>query len=143
MKTQKQSNQGSGGLVKLLPRFFLLTIIREGYLFIANLYGLVFHPSRTFAKIVSDRSQLGIFTTAWAGTWFVLLGIVITYLFLIEWSPFGGRLFGVGLLALILGMVLLLVLSGYIAYWIFFWCKRKVAIKDNDFVKLPKWKQRN
>lgn len=92
----------------------------------ANTYGFLFHPYLTIKRISSDRSQISIFTTLWLVSWLMFLAFGIGYLFINDWSPFGGRLFWWGVVVLVVVAIVLLVLTGYLAYWIIFWWRRKL-----------------
>ena len=78
MRVQKQLNQDSGEPAKPLRKLLLLTLLKEGYLFLRNYYGLLFHPSRTITKIRQkpDWSQtiliFGLPIYFWVGTIFFL-----------------------------------------------------------------------
>ena len=88
MKRLKLSNQGFFGRGGLLPRLLLLTSLKEGWLFLANAYGLFFHPRRSLKKITDDRSQLTIFVSVpVVGLSLLALLLVIIYLAMVKFSP--------------------------------------------------------
>lgn len=88
MKPLKQSNQGFFGRGGLLPRLLLLTGLKEGWLFLTNSYGLLFHPRRSLEKITADRSQLTIFASLpMVALVFLALFAVVVYLIVIKFVP--------------------------------------------------------
>jgi hypothetical protein len=56
----------------------LLTLIKESYLLLANTYGFLVHPQRTYRKLRKDRSQMALFTTL--GFSVVFFGLVFYWL---------------------------------------------------------------
>ena len=78
MQAQKRLNQDLEEPARPLRKLLLLTLLKEGYLFLRNYYGLLVHPSRTIIKIRQkpDWSQtiliFGLPGYFWAGTIFFL-----------------------------------------------------------------------
>jgi len=79
MKIQKQLNQDFSGPGSLLLKLSLLTAVKESYLFLANLYGFLFHPQKTLRKIMADRSQFGLFAASGFGL--ILFFAFLAFLF--------------------------------------------------------------
>jgi len=66
----------------------LLTGLKESWLFLANTYGLFFHPRRSLKKITTDRSQLTIFASLpVVALVFLALFAVVIYLIVIKFVP--------------------------------------------------------
>ncbi|MGB9911504.1 MAG: hypothetical protein ACPLKP_02760 [Microgenomates group bacterium] len=103
----------------------LLTILKEGYLLLANTYGFLVHPYLTLKKISQDRSQGLIFLSLWLGGWlavgiFLVLGKLIVWFFPDFWWV--KKFFWLIALG---GGFFLLVFSLYLGYWlVIFWRKK-------------------
>jgi hypothetical protein len=115
------------GQEKLLPRLFLLTLLKEGYLLLANSYGFLFHPYLTLKKISRDRSQMAIFASLWMGGWLgiLILGIfaILIYYFFPQFSLLKKLSLALG----VLGGIFLSLFTGYLLYWIVIFFKKRNA----------------
>lgn len=110
--------------VKKLLKFGALLSIKEGYLFLGNLYGLYAHPFLTAKKMVvsKDYSQeiliFGLPIYLWLGWVFILLASRI--------FVFGQLQFGFWAKAsFLLSSLFVSILSLFLGYWIFMVLKRK------------------
>ena len=122
MKRFRRLSQDFFGQEKLLPKLFILTLLKEGYLLLANSYGFLIHPYLTLKKISRDQSQMAIFVSLWLGGWlgiFLILGLTV---FLIPWIfPWLEWLKNLGLGLSLLGTAFLLFFAFYLLYWIQKW----------------------
>jgi len=101
-----------------LPRLFLLTVLKEGYLLLANSYGFLVHPYLTLKKISRDRSQIAIFGSLWLGAWIGILLVLATFWLIEKFLPPLAILAKWGVLAVGAGAVFLLIFSFYLGYWV-------------------------
>jgi hypothetical protein len=125
MRQSKQSNRGLVAPEKLLPKLLLLTVLKEGYLLLANSYGFLVHPYLTLKKISRDRSQAAIFGSLWLGAW-LGVGIVFCLLWSVEkLLPSLAIFVKWGFLLAKVGAAFLLIFSLYLGYWVFVFLRKK------------------
>jgi len=122
MKRFRRLSQDFFGQEKLLPKLFILTLLKEGYLLLANSYGFLIHPYLTLKKISRDQSQMAIFTSLWLGAWLgILMFIGITLLMIPNFFPQLKHFKNFGLGLSLAGIIFLLFFAFYLLYWIQKW----------------------
>lgn len=109
----------------------VLILLKEIYLFLKNLYGLLTHPFKTIVRIRKkpDRSQtilvLGLPVWGWLGTSGVLAAVGVGVWFL---KPASNVLLKLVLAGVVLIFLLTVAATGYVGYWVgryWLWKKKK------------------
>lgn len=106
--------------LKTIVYLFLLIFLKEGYLLIRNILGLVFHPYLTLRriKVENDRSALVLLYASIVSPFLVALIISFSYLFLRIFLGLSLFLTNLIILLDVFLFLIFLIVGSWFAYWL-------------------------